>query len=590
MKGGVCYGPPSSKREREVVPPEDLGQKPERVARGAEARVARQPRALRLRVLVFVLAAVLAVVVGQLGRDLLPPDDLREAEIAREMWASGDYVLPRLAGLPFVEKPPGFQVVVASAFAWTGGPSTAAARVVTAGFALLTLLAVFALGEEVLGLEGAALAVAFLGLSQRFCRTAHTVLLDNALTAALAFALLFVWRGLREEKPRAKERAYAAAGLALGISFLFKGFVGPLLFGTGALAYLAATRRLGELRSALRPLPVAAFLLPPLLWIVPFVARASPDLVRAFFISNHWGRATAGYASNVRPFYFYLLDLWRGFLPAAALLPFAAFSAVRRRHTARGQTEFFFLSFAAAPILLLSFSKAKDSVYALPAYPALALLTASWCEEKLRGDSQGALRGTGAAAVAAVAASGTAVGATVYFAGFSWYAACALVVLVFLSALAVWFGRRRELLNLAAASVATLALAWVLWFTGPLAQHEVARRSIRAPVEAALAQAGNRTVLLYNPSDGLRGAASFWRNRTALEVQDLPTFVRRLVEDPNAVGLFHTTVRSRFLEPLLSAFSKQGAEPIVEASFPSKDNRVVLLWGARSLTVSDAAR
>ena len=227
---------------------EDRAQGRESVLREPAGAQASRPRtAARVRVAVFALAALLPVVVGQLHRDLLPPDDLREAEVAREMWATGDHVVPQLAGRPFVEKPPGFQAVVASAYTVAGGPTPTAARAVTAAFALLTLVAVFALGRNALGVEGAALAVALLGLSARFCRTAHTILLDNALTAALAFSLLFFWRGLCEQDARVKERAYSAAAFALGISFLFKGFVGPALFGVGALAYLAATRRFGEL-------------------------------------------------------------------------------------------------------------------------------------------------------------------------------------------------------------------------------------------------------------------------------------------------------------------------------------------------------
>jgi 4-amino-4-deoxy-L-arabinose transferase-like glycosyltransferase len=565
---------------------EDRRHKPENVILGREGgRFASRAR-VRVRVLVFAMAALLPVVVGQIGRELLPPDDLREAEIAREMWASGDYVLPRLAGLPFVEKPPGFQVVVASAFAWTRGPTTAAARTVSAGFALLTLLAVFALGEDTLGVEGAGLAVAFLGLSQRFCRTAHTVLLDNALTAALAFALWFAWRGLGEQDVRAKERAYTAAGLALGISFLFKGLVGPVLFGAGALAYLAATRRFGELRTAFRPLPIAAFLLPVLAWIVPFLERASPDLVRAFFITNYWGRAAVGYASNVRPFYFYALDLWPAFLPATGLLPFAAFSAFRKRRTAGGEAGLFFLAFAAGPLLLLSLSKAKDSVYALPAYPALALLVATFCEEKLRAAGRWVRPSARAAGLLAACAASVAIVATVYLGGVSWSVVCAIVALAFLSIMALWLGRRGDLRSLVAASAGMLALGWMLWFTGPLAKNEVERRSIRGPVEAALAIAGDRTVLLFNPSDGLRGAASFWRNRTAEEVQDPGSFVRRLLEDPSAVALFHMTVREKFLEAVRSAFLQQGAEPVLEASFPVRDNRVVLLWRARPLAAA----
>jgi len=539
--------------------------------------------ATRIRVLILLLVAAVPVVVGQLGRDLLPPDDLREAEVAREMWSGGDYVVPRLSGLPFVEKPPGFSALVASAYAWTGGPTTAGARAVAAGSALLTLVAVFLLGKSALGVEGAGLAVALLGFSSRFCRTAHTVLLDNALTAAFAFALLFVWRGLVEQNARVKERNYAAAGFALGVSFLFKGFVGPVLFGAGALVYLAATRRFGELRAALRPLPLVAFLVPVLAWVVPFVARATPDQLREFFINNHWGRASAGYASNVRPLYFYAVDLWQAFLPSAALLPFAAFAALRKRR-ARGaapEAALFFLSFAAGPFLVLSLSKAKDSVYALPIFPALALFVANWCEETMRLRGRHLPHGSRAAVLVAAGVAALAIGATVYLGGFSWSVVGSSMALILFAISALWLVRRGDLRSSWAASACLVALSWALWFTGPLAENEIARRTIRAPVEAALAIAGDRTVLLFDPSDGLRGASSFWRNRTAEEVPQPEAFVQRLLEDPNAVGLFHSRARDPLLDYVRSAFSQQGAEPVVEAVIPAGHNRVVSLWRAR---------
>src|SRR5262245_57454138 len=95
--------------------------------------------------------AVLVVCVGQYGRELLPPDDLREAEVAREMWQGRDYVVPHLAGRPFVEKPPGFSAVVALAYGLVGAPSAAAARTVVVVFALATLAAVFLCARMALG-------------------------------------------------------------------------------------------------------------------------------------------------------------------------------------------------------------------------------------------------------------------------------------------------------------------------------------------------------------------------------------------------------------------------------------------------------
>jgi 4-amino-4-deoxy-L-arabinose transferase-like glycosyltransferase len=121
-----------------------------------------------------------------------------------------------------------------------------------------------------------------LALAPCFCRTAHGILLDNALTAAVAWTLLFTWMGLEAVDPRAKRGAYAAAGLFLGFAFLVKGMVGPAIFGSGLITYLLLARRASELKHALQPLPLVAFLAPVALWVVPFLLQAPEPLVRDF--------------------------------------------------------------------------------------------------------------------------------------------------------------------------------------------------------------------------------------------------------------------------------------------------------------------
>jgi 4-amino-4-deoxy-L-arabinose transferase-like glycosyltransferase len=526
----------------------------------------------------LLLAGTIVILIGQAGRELVSPDDLREVEIAREMYLGGDYIVPHLAGLPFVEKPPGFPAVVATAYRIVGGPSAAAARFTAAVFALASLTAVFLLGWRILGIEGGSLAAAILAFSQRFCRTAHKVLLDNALTAAIAFTLLFSWIALEATDVRKKRLAYAAAGFSLGVSFLLKGFVGPAIFGSGFLFYLILSRRFGELRHILRPFPVIAFLVPVLTWVVPFLLQAPSNLLREFFIMNNAGRFMYGYLSHGRPIYYYLLNIWWAFAPAAIFLPLAIWMAWKTRKEWKNRAGIFFLSLFVGPLVLLSASSAKDSVYFLPVYPALAMVVAWSIVKGWMSPRRGVRILTWIITTVAILVAGSMVGRTGIRGGSALSVATASGVFV-LAVAGCLFSIRRNDLRWTAAWVAVLfALGWSLWFTGPMAEADVARQSIHRPVVEVLSHVGNRDILLYHPTDGLRGEASFYRNRTAQEVRTSAALIDRLIDNPSqTVALIYWTDKDALLPKLDKAAQAAGGDVRIEAQVPFSRGYLLLV-------------
>ncbi|MBI2900961.1 MAG: glycosyltransferase family 39 protein [Planctomycetes bacterium] len=475
----------------------------------------------RIRAAAFVLALdALLVLAGQVERDLTSIDDLREAEVAREMFRSGDFVVPHLAGLPFLEKPPGYPAVVATAYGIAGKPSVPAARLVSAAFALAALAAVFLLGRRAWGVAGGAAAATALALSVMFVRTSHEILLDNALTACVAWALFFAWRGLDSTDARRKRESYAGAAFAAGLSFLMKGLVGPAILAAGLLLYLVAARRWRELKWALHPLVLLAFLAPVAAWVVPFLRQATPEQRHEFFVSNHLGRAAQAYASHDRPPWHYLATIWYRFAPGALVLPLAVAAAWRGR---RDSAAFFALCMSVGPLLLLSASRAKCDVYLLPAYPAFAALVAGWVV---------GVRNRAALAAGPLAAAAAA-GGTVVFAGIRGglcpaFVIGALVLACGLAALPAVL-RRREPSSAGVLTAALLVLIGVLAVTGPVAQLDIERQAGWRPgVRVAIEAGAGREILLYRPDDRIRGAFGFYRDRTAPEVVDEGDLVGRL--------------------------------------------------------------
>ncbi len=102
------------------------------------------------------LAALLALLwLSTLGaRPLFNPDEGRYAEIPREMLGGGDWIIPHLNGLAYIEKPP-LQYWATALSYRAFGPSEFAARLYTALTALGTIALVWAAGRRLWGPQAA---------------------------------------------------------------------------------------------------------------------------------------------------------------------------------------------------------------------------------------------------------------------------------------------------------------------------------------------------------------------------------------------------------------------------------------------------
>ena len=328
------------------------------------------------------------------GYPLLDPDEGRNAEVAREMMASGDYVLPRLNGLPYLDKPVVYFAVAAVSMKLLG-PTVLAARLPSLLFTIATIAVVGWFGGRLFGRPGswtAATAVAATPFTLAYSRT---VIMDSAVTLFMVIAIaafyLAVDSANRRDVSATGGRAewwatLAWAALAFGV--LTKGpvaFAVPLMIAIPFAVW----------RRTWRPIldPVAILLFAAL--VAPWVYMVSlqvPDFVQYAIVTETVRRLTTDELARSGPLWYFLI-----ILPAAAL-PWSLVATMAIRNLRRwrdGQGNMdprigYLLLWVLVPLVFFSLSRSKRPQYVLPLIPAVALIVAAAWSRNANGRYVGA--------------------------------------------------------------------------------------------------------------------------------------------------------------------------------------------------------
>ena len=313
-----------------------------------------------------IVALSLAVCMFHLGSyGLWEPDEARYAEIAREMLQSGNWIVPHLNYVAYVEKPPLLYWLTTLSLR-IFGVSEFAARLPVALSAIIGILATYFFALRAFGRRHAILAAAILATTPLYALMAQVLTTDMMLTAFVTittFALYLHW----QEGGRWCWISYVAMGLAV----MSKGPVGAALPILSMLIWLALNR---ELRGAIAKFRAVPGLLLTILiatpWFVAMTIRA-PGFFDFYFVGEHLRRVFETDYSHSEAFYFYLPVLAIGLLPWSLLVPFLTWRAIPR-NPARS----FCAVAASVTVVAFSCASAKLIPYILPAVPPLAVLIA----------------------------------------------------------------------------------------------------------------------------------------------------------------------------------------------------------------------
>jgi 4-amino-4-deoxy-L-arabinose transferase-like glycosyltransferase len=310
-------------------------------------------------------------------RPLAVPDEGRYGEIGRWMLVSGDWLTPRLNGIPFFHKPPYLHWLEAISLA-TFGVNELALRLVPALHVGLMLVALYLAARSISTEQMARRAVLMLGTSLSFLLGGQYINHDMLVASWIGVAIwCFAFAFMAGAKPQAMLARLGFVACAFGM--LSKGLIGIALPGLVILVWLIWTRQLKKVLYLPWISGLALFAVIALPWFV-IAQQKYPQLFDYMFVNQHFKRYTASTYNNPQPWWFYLAAL--GLL----LFPWVIFALAQLRRKGIGTHD------EAAPVarewtalcwiwavsitLFFSIPNSKLVGYVLPAVPPLALLAA----------------------------------------------------------------------------------------------------------------------------------------------------------------------------------------------------------------------
>lgn len=307
-------------------------------------------------------------------RDFWNPEEPRIAEVARTMEQTGDWIVPRICGDPFLHKPPLAYWLPAGLHRLVGHDPRWVYRLPFVAAAVAGLGLTYLLGRRFFDGRIAFLAVAIQATTVGYFIDASR--LDDDLLFAVSVSLAIT--GFATLTRRGSSRGWAFAGwlglagcalaksLFLGAGLIALTLVPFLFFETGVRGLRTLYRR-GKSWPA-----IGLFLILAAPWYAYVAATHGPTLIEEHLGAQHWGRLLS--APDAKPPYFYLLMLVPAFFPWSLFIPLGVLHG-KDRTVREGERLCTFWS--VIMLVALSLLSSKKIGYLLVIWPPLALLIAA---------------------------------------------------------------------------------------------------------------------------------------------------------------------------------------------------------------------
>jgi 4-amino-4-deoxy-L-arabinose transferase-like glycosyltransferase len=470
------------------------------------------------------------------ARTLVPPDEGRYAEMAREMFASGDWITTRLNGIKYFEKPP-LQTWMNALTFELFGLGDWQARLWTGLCGVLGVGLTGYAGKRVFGSRIGFYAALVLGSSLYWLICSQVNSVDMSLSAMMTVALCALLIAQRDDATPDEQRNWMLvcwAGMALSV--LAKGLIGLVLPG-GVLVLYTIFARDWKIWTRLHLVKgLLLFFLIATPWFV-LVGLKNPEQPHFFFIHEHFDRFLKTEHHREAAWYVFFVLLAAGSVPwVGVLVQSLVLGARRASEPTRFKPRLMLLVWVAFILLFFTKSNSKLPGYIVPVFPAVALLVANYLDT---GSRRGRMLTAGLTALLGAGMVGFVPfmlrlarhpGEDVMFAAYQPWALAAGLALLIGGALAMLYARQmqRDLTVLVLALAGFASVQLLLAGFEPIGQVRAGTRLLPALQAAG---AANPAVRVY--SVGIyEQSLTFYLQRTVTLVDYVDEFGFGLEQQP----------------------------------------------------------
>ena len=325
----------------------------------------------------LLLLSVVLFFPGLGARDFWAPVEPRYAEIARVMFAKGEWIVPMVNGDLYTDKPILYFWLVLIAAKVAGAVNEWTVRLPAAfggvGFVLTTYFFARDFFSPRIGL----LAAVMLATSARVIWEARWAHIDALFCF---FFLLSVYFAARALLRKGDSSEILLAYVFMGLATLAKGLIGVVLPALLLVSFMIARRDWRLIAAAKLHLGIPIFLMVVAPWLLLVNGATESRWLADFIYVHHIQRYTAG-AGHRQPLFYYFTTLPVDLLPWTVFAIPALFAYRRCRGLLTDPVKLFFALWFLVIFVFFSASNTKRDLYLMPLLPTVAVFIAHYIDD-----------------------------------------------------------------------------------------------------------------------------------------------------------------------------------------------------------------